>query len=280
MTNKLLLSLATAGLLALPVAAQAQGTLRGAAEGAEAGIGRGGPGRRHRRGRGRRGHRHGRRHPGHRRPPPVPQLRPRARCALVQLGRPGPGRHRAARGQRHLLRRAHRVPGAAGLPLHDRERPAGPGRPRPPHRRGHRLIGSGAGGLPAPRRAGATSRSSGRTPWFLSTFYLMRITKRDARSAPQRGGECAPRPSGAGSHSNRKQSRRRRCGRVPPGPAPGAIPAGRRPSPGLLSETGRAPQRAGPRRPRVTAARGGMPRRWPGASRNRSLRSTPRRRPR
>ena len=43
MTRKLLLSLATAGLLALPVAAQAQGTLRGAAEGAEAGSAAAGP---------------------------------------------------------------------------------------------------------------------------------------------------------------------------------------------------------------------------------------------
>lgn len=43
MTNKLLLALAAAGMLALPVAAQAQGTLRGAAEGAEAGSAAAGP---------------------------------------------------------------------------------------------------------------------------------------------------------------------------------------------------------------------------------------------
>jgi hypothetical protein len=44
MTNKLLLALAAAGLLALPMAAQAQGTLRGAAEGAERGADAAGPG--------------------------------------------------------------------------------------------------------------------------------------------------------------------------------------------------------------------------------------------
>ncbi|PXW66001.1 DUF1236 domain-containing protein [Methylobacterium sp. B4] len=43
MTNKLLLALATAGMLALPMAAQAQGTIRGAAEGAEAGADAAGP---------------------------------------------------------------------------------------------------------------------------------------------------------------------------------------------------------------------------------------------
>ena len=43
MTSKLLLALATAGMLALPMAAQAQGTLRGAAEGAEAGANAAGP---------------------------------------------------------------------------------------------------------------------------------------------------------------------------------------------------------------------------------------------
>jgi len=43
MTNKILLALATAGVLALPVAAQAQGTLRGAAEGAAVGADAAGP---------------------------------------------------------------------------------------------------------------------------------------------------------------------------------------------------------------------------------------------
>lgn len=43
MTNKLLLTLATAAALALPAAAQAQGTLRGAAEVAEVGADAAGP---------------------------------------------------------------------------------------------------------------------------------------------------------------------------------------------------------------------------------------------
>ena len=43
MTNKLLLALAAAGMMALPMTAQAQGTLRGAAEGAEAGAAAAGP---------------------------------------------------------------------------------------------------------------------------------------------------------------------------------------------------------------------------------------------
>ncbi|KQO65810.1 MULTISPECIES: DUF1236 domain-containing protein [unclassified Methylobacterium] len=43
MTNKLLLALTAAGMLALPMAAQAQGTLRGAAEGAERGADAAGP---------------------------------------------------------------------------------------------------------------------------------------------------------------------------------------------------------------------------------------------
>ncbi|MEG9504390.1 MAG: DUF1236 domain-containing protein [Methylorubrum extorquens] len=43
MTNKLLLALTAAGMLALPMPAQAQGTLRGAAEGAEAGAAAAGP---------------------------------------------------------------------------------------------------------------------------------------------------------------------------------------------------------------------------------------------
>ncbi|ABY28878.1 DUF1236 domain-containing protein [Methylorubrum extorquens] len=43
MTNKLLLALTAAGMLALPMTAQAQGTLRGAAEGAEAGAAAAGP---------------------------------------------------------------------------------------------------------------------------------------------------------------------------------------------------------------------------------------------
>ncbi|MFH6787191.1 MULTISPECIES: DUF1236 domain-containing protein [Methylobacterium] len=43
MTSKLLLVLATAGMVALPMAAQAQGTLRDAAEGAEAGADAAGP---------------------------------------------------------------------------------------------------------------------------------------------------------------------------------------------------------------------------------------------
>jgi hypothetical protein len=42
-TNKLLLALTAAGMLALPMPAQAQGTLRGAAEGAEAGAAAAGP---------------------------------------------------------------------------------------------------------------------------------------------------------------------------------------------------------------------------------------------
>lgn len=43
MTNKTLLALAAAGMLALPVAAQAQGTVRGAAEGAAVGADAAGP---------------------------------------------------------------------------------------------------------------------------------------------------------------------------------------------------------------------------------------------
>ncbi|MBY0257004.1 DUF1236 domain-containing protein [Methylobacterium sp.] len=43
MTNKLLLALSAAGMLALPITAQAQGTLRGAAEGAERGADAAGP---------------------------------------------------------------------------------------------------------------------------------------------------------------------------------------------------------------------------------------------
>ena len=43
MTNKLLFALTAAGMLALPMAAQAQGTLRGAAEGAERGADTAGP---------------------------------------------------------------------------------------------------------------------------------------------------------------------------------------------------------------------------------------------
>ncbi len=43
MTNKRLIALAAAGLLGLPLAAQAQGTLRGAAEGAETGAAAAGP---------------------------------------------------------------------------------------------------------------------------------------------------------------------------------------------------------------------------------------------
>ncbi|KQP13917.1 DUF1236 domain-containing protein [Methylobacterium sp. Leaf93] len=43
MTHKLLPALAAAGMLAMPMAAQAQGTLRGAAEGAERGADAAGP---------------------------------------------------------------------------------------------------------------------------------------------------------------------------------------------------------------------------------------------
>ena len=139
MTFKTLIA-ASALALSLPLAAQAQGTIPGAERGAAAGADAAGPiggivGGAVGAATGTVG--------GILGVDMAPRFRSYVRERNVRSydydGRVAVGTDPAGLG-RDLLRRAVGVPGAAGLPLHRGERPPGAGRPRPPHRRGHRLI--------------------------------------------------------------------------------------------------------------------------------------------